>query len=452
MDPRHKQRRIPTVLAFVLLAFGVGVTMLIVQRGTFIVSEATPDYSPQDVRISNIEEDSFTISFVTQDPTVGAIKLNAGGEEKYILNKLSENEEVDTHYFEVEGLSSDTTYSYVIVTNQEEYVSEDYTATTAPAFGVTPPENSPTQGSILLPEGGVAKGAIVYLKISDSQLLSTVADELGRYSFDFARGIRTEDLKGYFVLEEGDVLEVEAALGILSTQAQTFYASELPPITLSRNYDFTSTDAAITYSSESASLPLPTPGGGRGGFSVITPAEGDFLIDAQPEIGGTGSPNTRVFLQIKPSEVQDNVVVNELGRWNYRVENPLRQGENTLTAIGVDSDGISRSVTVAFQVFPSGSQITESATPSATPTITLAPSPTPTLTPTPTAEPTPSVPVGGEEMTPTPTPTSSPTPTPSPTPWITVTPTPPGNLGGVVLTFASLLFIVTGATLLFILG
>lgn len=451
MDPRVKQKRIPTLLAFGLLAIGVAATYILIQRGTFIVSQAAPDYTPVSVHISNVDTASFTVSFVTSDPTAAYIELADG---RTIFDDRGSDTTSQTHYFTVDKLDAGSSYTFSINSHGDTYEDEAYSAMTASSASPAP-EQQALSGRVLLPEGGGASQAIVYLSVNESQLVSTLTDADGTYAFDLSSGLRTQDLAGFVILEEGDRLSLTSSYGDFTSQVTAYYAVTLPPITLGRNFDFTAGDSVTDTSTQSATLSIPQVGS-FSDFSVLSPEKGDFLVDSQPIVSGTAAPHTRVSLEFHPLELQTNVEVAENGRWEYRLEMPLPQGENTLQAVGVDGDGVSRIVDVAFQVFPDGSRIQQSATPSATPVVTLSPSPTPpiavTATPAPTeAAPTPTpAPVGSEEPTATGSPTLSPSPTI--TPFMKITPTPPGSFGGVLLTFASLAFIVSGATLLFLLG
>lgn len=447
MDPRIRQKRIPTLLAVILLTVGVGVAYFLIQRGTVVVTRAMPDYTPQNVRVSNVTDSSFVVSFTTADPTVAAIQIS--GTEEFYFDAQGADEELESHYFELEGLESEGEYNFTIVSHQEEYESDDYSVVTAGSVPLETPENKTLSGSVVLPEGGGAKGAIVYLSVPESQLLSTLTDKNGEYSFDFSSGIRTKDLRGYVILEEGDSLSLSATQGTLNTDVLAYYSLTLPTITLGRNFDFTDVDTATIQSSESASLPLPSGVGGYN-FTITSPTQGDSIIDMRPSISGSASPSTRVFIEILPVGIEESVEVEDDGGWRFRPSGNLSQGENTITATGVGADNVSRTIQRTFSIFPDGSQVSQSATPSATPTVivTEAVTPTPTAIPsTPTPSPTPQS-IGGEN--PTPSPTLSPTSTI--TPFLKVTPTPPGDIGGILLTFASLVFIVTGATLLFLLG
>lgn len=449
-----KPKRIPTILAFVLLVLGIGVSVFLVSQGTFVVTQAAPDYRPHDVTVSNITDSSFVVSYWTQDPTTSAVTLQNGSAF------LPENKgDTTTHVVEVDSLEPGTSYPFSIVSNSETYQDASYVGVTGAVLSITPPPVPSMSGKVLMPNGGGAEGAIVYLTVEDSQIMSTVVGSDGEYMFVFPQGIRTRDLRGFYVLEDGDFLHLVSRMGDLSSEVNAPYGDILPPITLSYDFEFESTESA-QISQLNSELFTTNPIVYSGGLVVLSPVEGDLLVDARPTILGTGVAGTRVAIQIDPGKVMGNAEVDSGGQWSYRPDASLSSGEKTLTAQGVGANGVSQSKIVNFQIFPSGSQVSETATPSATPTLSLTPTAPSVPTPTATQVPTVTPPVGGvspsPEVTVTAAPTMTPTPTFAPTPTITpflkVTPTPPGSIGGVILTFASLAFIVTGATLLFLLG
>lgn len=459
MYPKLHQKRIPTVFAFVLLLLGIGVTIFLVQRGTFIVSQAAPDHSPRDVVVSNVTDNSFTVTFWTQDPSTTAIVVEG---DFYLSDLTGEQAASSTHSIEVRDLEPGIEYDFSIVSQGEEYLNGDelHMTMTADPLPGNFPEIIPLSGRVLLPDGGAASGALVYLTVEDSQIVSTVTGPDGEYVFNFPGGIRTNDLKGFYILEDGDFLHLVSRLGSLSSDVTSPYGPVLPPITLSYTFSFEATPSATLESTQSAEIfsidNIPV----SSGFTVLSPIAGDSLVDRRPTILGAGVPASRVTVAIEPGGISESVAVDESGRWSYRPNAELAQGQTTLRVTGLGPSGVSQTRTVQFQIFPSGSQVSQTATPSATPipSITSVPTPTATVIPTLIATPPPAVtptpPVGGVSVTPSPSLTLTPTvpATPTMTPFLKVTPTPPGSVGGVILTFTSLAFIVTGAALLFFLG
>jgi len=65
--------KIPTLFGLVLLLMTVLATVYFTQSNTFVNLRANSSVTPTFVRISNIKENSFTISFTTATATTGII-------------------------------------------------------------------------------------------------------------------------------------------------------------------------------------------------------------------------------------------------------------------------------------------------------------------------------------------------------------------------------------------
>ena len=66
-------RRIPTLFALAILVIGIVATSFLTSRSTQFTGFASLDEKPQNVRISNISDTSFTISYTSAKPVFGTI-------------------------------------------------------------------------------------------------------------------------------------------------------------------------------------------------------------------------------------------------------------------------------------------------------------------------------------------------------------------------------------------
>jgi len=192
---------------------------------------------------------------------------------------------------------------------------------------------------------------------------------------------------------------------------------------------------------------------------IVVPEEGEAFADTKPQFSGTSYPNSNVTVTIS-GQAPAQVTANASGVWKYT---PLgiAQGNQKISISVIDNKQQTIEESRNFTIFPSGSQVTESATPSATVTPTIKPTakPTPTPPPPPTSTPTPTpqltlVPSPSPTIQVTPTPTITPSPTPLPTIPTTPTPapsiSPPGEMQNTfILSGLSVILIVAGAALLF---
>jgi hypothetical protein len=78
-------KRIPTLLGILLIAIGIGLTSFLVNQGVVLTGHASPSTSPQNVRITNITDNSFTVSYNTDGDVIGS--LNYGNRSKFRANR-----------------------------------------------------------------------------------------------------------------------------------------------------------------------------------------------------------------------------------------------------------------------------------------------------------------------------------------------------------------------------
>lgn len=457
-------KRIPSLLGIFLLLGAVGLTSYLLQFKTLFTSRAAPGNTPQEVRITNITENSFTVSFKTTDtvnasisygtdPTFGKVALDdrdkqAGTPQSYQL-----------HYITVTGLSENQKYLFSIISGANTYLQDasPYTITTAKKLTEDPSTQLPLAGTVLTSSGGAGKGAILYVTTTGSAVLSTLTKDDGSYVIPL-NAIRSADLTSYIPLTDTSILKI-LAFTMTELSHVTVLASQtnpVPQITLSRDYDFSlnqsspSTPVASDSAAESSDFPsFSAQEVSTGSPAILTPEKQEGFSDMQPTFTGTGTANQTVSVEIHSSAViKDTVKTDSKGNWSYRPKQPLAPGNHTITIVTKDAKGILRTITQSFVVYAEGSQSTQPSVspvqPTATPTLapTQAPSPTviPTISPTvmPTTVPTITVV----------TPTILPTSTPTPTVIRSVTPLPAtGSSSGIILIVFGVVLVGVGMIL-----
>jgi len=435
----------PTLLAFLLLFISIWVTSYLIQTGVIIVGRATPDKTPQNLKIANIADSSFAVTFTTNEKTSGALSVEEAGKNPYLVfddrnKKTGQQNDFYSHYITVSDLAPQTSYNFTIIVDGENYQTGDqkYFVRTSPSIRQVPPSQKPIAGRGLLPDGEEAADTIVELKIQGAQQITALTSDNGEFTIPTS-SIRKEDLSGYLKLSPETLITIVLRRQDLSSTIQTLFENveSLQLLTLAQDYDFTDIEE-IEPSTKSSELKAPVPKLTPGNIRILSPIENESFVDSRPLLRGTALPNQKVKIKIESETIIDEVTADRNGVWSYRPPNPIGQGQHKITIETIDSFGVSKILTSSFTVFASGSQVAESATPSATPTST----PIPT---TPTSPPGQS-PTGAA---PTPTPTVILSITIPPTQIPIVTPAPPGNTSSLVLTAISILLIFAGSALLF---
>lgn len=436
-------KKIPTLFALVLLIGGIGLSIFFLNNTTSFVGQASVQEEPKNIRISNITDTSFDVTYTTDGNVIGAISY---GTSKTSLPDIATNEKsTKTHQINVQNLTPNTTYYFTITSGTNEYSDSGnpYTVTTGPTLP-KPTEKKQISGVILNTDGTNADSVLVYVTTSGANTISTVTSSLGSFEID-ASYLRSSDLSSYFTLSPTQTLNL---IGVTSGQetSAVFLLSEsdpLPPLTLSQTYNFTSTAQTTTPQGGSVSFPVLSSEENQE-VSITSPSSNEGFSDDQPEFDGTALPGAEVEIIIQSNhEIQTVVQADSNGNWSFRPTQAIEPGEHTITVRSRDENGILRILTRQFTVYAEGSQFTEPSVSPSAPTITPTKTIAPTLTPTVTASPSPTIIAKGGGLVTTPTITPSPTViTPTVTPRPTVTPT--GSNSSSILAIMSIGIFLTG--------
>jgi hypothetical protein len=435
-------KKIPTLLGVLVIAIGVGITTFLVNQSTLFKSNASLSDQPKDVRITNITDTSFTVSYSTDSQVPGS--LNYGKDKNLGQSALDDRDQqsgnlanYNIHNITVRLLSQQTQYFFTINSGQTNYLNngQPFNVSTGPTLG-NPSSQTPMTGKIILPDGTTPNEALIYVTMDGAQVISTLVKSDGSYILPL-NSLRITDSSAYYTFPQTASIKILAIGNSLSSNASLSLdqTHPVPTIILSKNYDFKTGESPTTIPVGLESFPSfgSTPSA-KASPDILTPKENQSFTDQQPLFKGTGLPQQNVNIVIHSNTpIQASVTTDAQGNWNYRPTAPLAPGNHTITITTQNAAGILQTITQSFVVYAAGSQSTQATTPTPTPTTTPTPTPKPTLSPTP---PSPTL---------TPTPTAVPTITA--TPVITITPIPPTSgqtKGGLIVSPATTLLPPTG--------
>ncbi len=402
MRRKFWEKRIPTLLGILLITVSVGITTFFVNQGVIYKSNATSPQEPQNLRITNITDNSFTVSYVTNSQTVGSLNF---GKNNTLGQNVSDDRDQGTltnhtvHNITVTSLSPQTKYYFTIISGGQTYTNNGqlFEVTTGPLLS-SPDKQQTITGKVLLSNGNPPQEGVVYLTTENSDILSTLTKPDGSYSFSINL-LRTKDLSSYYNFDQNTLIKM-LAWGETSSSNVVFSFSQtqtIPTIILSKDYDFR--EGQVPLASISAALenfPTFSTASASGSYkpAILSPKKGQEFTDQQPVFKGTALPNQNVEIIINSDQqIQTSIKSDSTGNWNFRPSAPLDPGTHTITILTKTASGILTTVTQSFVVYAAGQQINPavpSGTPTPTPTpvqiavITSTPTPTPTLTPTPT--------------------------------------------------------------------
>ena len=391
-----RNRRIPTILALFLLLIGVISGVILIKNAPRWLAGASQEITPKQVKITNVSENSFAVSWITDEQTNGFIQYGTGGELSFTAaddrDQLSGGQgKFFTHHVTVRSLTPATNYFFKINSGGKTFDDngQPYQIKTAPTIQGAMPDSDIAYGTILKQDGSPAEGVIVYLSLANAAPLSTLTKASGSWVIPLNLA-RLPDLSSWANYDkEASVEEIfvqGGAAGTATAIAVTKNDSPLPTITLGGNFDFrqallsptptpTQASSGSRFSVENLSPPtLP--------LQIINPSSGEKVSTSTPEILGTGPAGEVLTITINsPETFTAQVTINEDGSWSWTPPTNLSPGEHTVTVSLADG----RKITRSFTVLAAGSSDLPSFT--ATPSATITPSPTPIPSPTPTATP-----------------------------------------------------------------
>jgi hypothetical protein len=416
----NENRKIPTILGIFLLLGLIGGLIGLERTGVLRI-RAGKEVRPQEVRQTNITSSSFTVSWVTNQPATGMVKVKLDGQERIFIDlrdTIGQPQKYTTHYVEVKGLDPNTTYQYVLMSNGNEFSngSGDYQQRTAQQYAQQIPQANLASGRVVTTQNQPAKGAIVYVDIQGISPLSSLVTSQGNWAVSLAKAY-TQNLESLADYQEGMVEEnifVQGAeKGTARGKTYTQQDDPVPTITLGDNFDFTTQDN-ITKDQELSKQPTESPSG-QGGFSddnidlnqkkeftIENPESGETIKVRRPEIFGTGPQGGKVKITLESStKYEADLEIGSDQQWNWTPPQDLEPGSHSLTISYTDPETgqveeFKRTFVLAaetddgpaFSATPSGNTVTPTSTPTNTPTPEPTAEPTTTIAPTSTTAPT----------------------------------------------------------------
>lgn len=380
-------KRIPTLLGLFVITLSLVATTILLNSNQILQSNASVSSQPKDVRITNVTDSSFTVSYTTDSQVSGSINygkdINLGQSVLDDRDKPSGNlNNYNIHFITVKSLSASTKYYFTIISGQETYTTNNlpFEVTTAPPLIDVPKQNNSAKGQLKLTDGSPAVGALIYITTGDSQVLSTLSDNNGGYLLPLSQ-LRKSDLSSYYSFLDNSVIKILATNNLSSSNAVLYYSqvTSVPLMVLSENYDFRSTENITSTPSASLenfpSFTSTSSGTPKKDVKILSPQNQEGLTDQTPLFKGTALPKENVQIIIHSSQaITANVSTDTTGSWSFTPTTPLSPGNHTVTIIAKDASGILRTITQSFVVYAAGTDITPTVTP--VDTLTLSPTPT----------------------------------------------------------------------------
>ena len=230
--------KIPTVLGLGIITLGIATGVILNLNEQNIISKAYPSVRVQNLTLTNVSDDSVTISWQTTSPVAAFINFGITSLNEYTILEKPHT----LHYVTIKNLLPKTTYQYKIVTGK--------TSTDTFKFSTAIPLNTqiglqPVIGSVLDGDKPLNEG-LVYLSIYGATTQSSLIKTSGNFLIPTSQ-IRKSDLSEFPLTED-----IVTKLSIISTQGEASalfrlgsFDKGLPPIRLGENLDLTSEDLPV---------------------------------------------------------------------------------------------------------------------------------------------------------------------------------------------------------------
>jgi hypothetical protein len=203
--------RIPTFLGLGLILLGTGVGIYLSNQNQNIATVAAPDEASQNILITNLEDDSITISWQTDNPAVGYVSygLKSVDEQNALDDRDTSVPTPQTlHYVTIKDLTPQTIYKYRVVSGRlnNQPIAEFVTASpTKKQNNLKPIIGSVLDGNTPLKEG------VAYLFIPGMTPQSALIKDLGSFILPVSFA-RKEDLTDVFNLtQETAKIEIKSS-------------------------------------------------------------------------------------------------------------------------------------------------------------------------------------------------------------------------------------------------
>lgn len=378
-------RRFPTLLGLIILTIStLGISFLIKSPQLF-ESGASSSLAFEDIRISNQTANSLTVSFRTKDPSSAQIKFgktiddaSAFFDDRDAIG--SQVGQYKNHYFTITNLSPGQQYVFALIIKGKTFDNEGkgFTAKTSTSTLSVDKQVEPLRGTLVTTAGEEAKDALIYAKITGATLASTIVKTQGKFLIPLA-DLSTADLTSGYSFSGNEEITVEI-IGDDGTQVSV-------ATTFDKHADIGQIILGEVQIKESSGFHPETivSDSANDAPAIISPQDGGFVSDQKPLIRGKGKPSQRIEITVESEPQTGQLIVGDNGEWVYQPDKPLPAGKHTVSVRFFDGERIVNAIQSQFEVLASGTQVTESATPS--PTAVVSPAPTPILTP-PVAEPT----------------------------------------------------------------
>lgn len=256
------QKTIPTFLAIVLLVIGIVAGVFLVQSDKIFETNASPDLTPQQVRITNTTDKSFAVSWVTDKQNRGFISYGNSRSLGMVIYQQANNPSRTSlvHHSVISNLTPNTTYYFKIGSGDQLFDNNGdlYEVKTAPQLPSLPTPDI-IFGTVVDSSNNPAVNVVVYVNLVGAAPQSSLTDVNGKWSL-YLSSARNTNLGSYANYSTDSSLEIFVQAGggkVSAAKIRAGFAHPVPAIALGQNFDFSQVLTTPPGSLPNAQIKLP---------------------------------------------------------------------------------------------------------------------------------------------------------------------------------------------------
>lgn len=209
-----KQKRIKSqnisfssLFQFLILVLGLFLAVILTDRAQKYIGRAGTSPKPKEVKISNITETSFVVSWITEKPAIGAVILFDNGKESIFFDDrnitYTSNSLFSNHYVTLKNLTPGKNYAFLIQSGKEKFLNDgkNYEVFLPSSLTITPPPPVFLYGTLIDKNNQPQRESLVYLIKEGYPPLSFLTDKNGNFIFNL-NNFRNQS--GYFSPKAGE--------------------------------------------------------------------------------------------------------------------------------------------------------------------------------------------------------------------------------------------------------
>lgn len=367
-------KHIPTLLGLLILAAGLIGGILVVNNTNTnsFLPRAAPESEPKDVKITNVSDTTFTVSWTTDTKTTGFIQygtssLSLTATAQDDRNQITgESSLYKTHHITVRSLRPNTTYFFKIGTGNKELYDNSGRPYETKTVGPISGSAQTIYGEVVTMDNMPANGAILYVSADNLSPLSVLSQSTGSFVLPLSQA-RSKNLQQAATLTPTERLTLfvvspsDASTSLITVKLSD--AQPIPEIVLGTNRDFTQptvlsenfpeTTPPTQIQSKFTTQLLSPP------TEVISPTKLEILVPtvadqtfttSLPTFSGVAPAQTAVKLTISgATSLIGTPTTDDDGTWEYRPTVALKKGSYTLTA-SASISGMLQSTSKTFSI------------------------------------------------------------------------------------------------------